>query len=69
MDRKDILLLVVASGGGTPLTPVQLHKSLFMVSKNVKEIPDRFTHSSRTTTDHLISRFILTPIRWRTRVC
>ena len=42
MDRKDILLLVVASGGGTPLTPVQLQKSLFMISKNVKEIPDPF---------------------------
>ena len=43
MDRKDILLVVVASGNGTPLTPVQLQKSLFLISENLKgEIPDPF---------------------------
>ena len=43
MDREDILLVVVAAGNGTPLTPVQLQKSLFLISENLKgEIPDPF---------------------------
>ena len=43
MDKKDFLLLVIAAGDGTPLTPVQLQKSLFLVGENLKgEIPDLF---------------------------
>ena len=43
MDRKDFLLMVIAAGSGTPLTPVQLQKSLFLISENLKgEIPDLF---------------------------
>ena len=43
MDREDFLLIVVAAGGGTPLTPVQLQKSLFLIGENLKgEIPDPF---------------------------
>ena len=42
MDRKDILLAVVAAGEGVPLTPVQLQKSLFLIGKNLKDIPESF---------------------------
>ena len=43
MHREDFLLMVVAAGGGTPLTPVQLQKCLFLIRENLKgEIPDRF---------------------------
>ena len=43
MDREDFLLMVVAAGGGMPLTPVQLQKCLFLVGENLKgEIPDQF---------------------------
>lgn len=33
MDRKDFLLLVVAAGKESPLTPVQLQKSLFLIGQ------------------------------------
>ena len=42
MNRKDYLLLVVAAGGSTPLTPVQLQKCLFLVKENLPEIPVPF---------------------------
>ena len=43
MDKRDFVLMVVAAGGNIPLTPVQLQKSLFLVSKNLQgEIPDSF---------------------------
>ena len=42
MNRKDYLLLVVAAAGSTPLTPVQLQKSLFLVKENLPEIPVPF---------------------------
>ena len=40
MDKKDALLLVIAAGEDTPLTPVQLQKSLFLVGKsNLSDLP------------------------------
>ena len=42
IDRKDFLLMVVAAGESTPLTPVQLQKSLFLMGENLSEIPDSF---------------------------
>ena len=42
MERQDFLLMAVAAAEGKPLTPVQLQKSLFMISKNLKGIPDPF---------------------------
>ena len=42
MDKKDILLMVVAAGRSVPLTPVQLQKSLFLIGKNLKDIPESF---------------------------
>lgn len=42
MERKDILLMVVASGGSVPLTPVQLQKSLFLIGENMKEAQESF---------------------------
>ena len=41
MERKDFLLLVVAAGKEKPLTPVQLQKSLFLISEaNLPEAPN-----------------------------
>jgi hypothetical protein len=42
MDRKDFVLMVVAAGEDTPLTPVQLQKSLFLIEKNLPSVPDHF---------------------------
>ena len=42
MKKEDFLLVVVAAAEGEPLTPVQLQKSVFMVSKSLREIPDPF---------------------------
>ena len=43
MDRKDFLLLVVASAKGESLTPVQLQKALFLIGKSgLPETPDPF---------------------------
>ena len=42
IDRKDFVLMVVAAGGSTPLTPVQLQKSLFLISESLSEIPESF---------------------------
>lgn len=40
MEKIDFLLLVVAAGDGTPLTPVQLQKSLFLISEaGLQETP------------------------------
>ena len=33
LDRRDILLLVIAAAEGKPLTPVQLQKTLFLIGK------------------------------------
>ena len=48
MKKEDLLLVVIAAAEGEPLTPVQLQKSLFMVSKNLREIPDPFYGPTRT---------------------
>ena len=37
MNREDVLLMVVAAGQGTPLTPVQLQKSLFLIGERLTE--------------------------------
>ena len=42
MEREDFLLMVVSEAEGRPLTPVQLQKSLFLVSQKLKETPDPF---------------------------
>ena len=42
MEKKDLLLMVVAAGGGVPLTPVQLQKTLFLLGKNLKQLPEDF---------------------------
>ena len=43
MENKEFLLLVVAAGNGKTLTPVQLQKSLFLISEaNLVETPDLF---------------------------
>ena len=36
MNKDDLLLMVMAAGEGAPLTPVQLQKSLFLISENLK---------------------------------
>ncbi len=42
MDRKDFLLMVVAAGEDTPLTPVQLQKSIFLIKETLSGVPDQF---------------------------
>ena len=42
LDRKDFLLMAVAAGGNTPLTPVQLQKSLFLISEHLTDLPETF---------------------------
>jgi hypothetical protein len=42
MDRKDFLLVMVSKAEYKPLTPVQLQKSLFLISKNLTGMPDPF---------------------------
>ena len=42
IDRRDFVLMAVAAGGSTPLTPVQLQKTLFLIGENLPEIPDSF---------------------------
>ncbi len=43
MNSKDFLLLVVAASDAKPLTPVQLQKSLFLISEaNLDETPNSF---------------------------
>jgi len=43
MDRKDVLLLVIAAAEGNPLSPVQLQKTLFLIGKaDLKETPAPF---------------------------
>ena len=43
MESKEFLLLVVAAGDGTPLTPVQLQKSLFLIAEaSLTETPVPF---------------------------
>ena len=40
MQKEDFLLMVVASGKDEPLTPVQLQKSLFLISEHKQRFPE-----------------------------
>lgn len=38
VERKDWLLIVINAGRGSPLTPVQLQKSLFLLGQNYRQV-------------------------------
>ncbi len=40
MNRRDLVLAVLASSEGRPYTPVQLQKAIFLITKNVPDIVD-----------------------------
>jgi uncharacterized protein len=40
MNRRDLLLVVLASAEGRSFTPVQLQKSVFLISRNVPSLID-----------------------------
>jgi hypothetical protein len=40
MNRRDLVLAVLAGAGGRPFTPVQLQKAVFVVTRNVPRLID-----------------------------
>jgi hypothetical protein len=40
MNRRDLVLAVLAASGGRPYTPVQIQKALFLISRNTGHVID-----------------------------
>jgi hypothetical protein len=44
MDRRELLLAVLAAGNGRPFSPVQIQKAMFLIDKNLPHLIHRGAH-------------------------